>query len=258
MCRKLRVFQNFRNCIQEAVKCLRNARPTNLHYRTQNYILPSEQEFFITEERLKRCQADRPVNWFVWDWVKWWLKRMLVDCRLITSKLQGKHINYQRGSHMPFQKEVKNVLLDTIPIMWFLLSSHLPLLLQIFQCPTGAVLIHQDFYCKFIPLLETSKDFWTGASNCFLWKEFCLVMPKCLRSLKPVWCNWIHQNYIAPSQMLVVNMPIGAQCIACKHHAKTETSMEDKESSWKGYFKNLREIKIWMCFYSFLIHFSHS
>lgn len=59
----------------------------------------------------------------------------------------------------------------------------------------------------------------------------------------------LYQNYIAPSQMLFVNMLIEAQCIACKHHATTKIAMEDKESSWKVYFKTSREFRIWMCFY---------
>lgn len=160
---------------------------------TTEYRIPYfVEEFFITEERLKCCQADRPFTWFVWDWVKWWLKKMLVDCRVVTSKLRGEHMKFPKGNPYAFPEGSKNcTLLHTIPMMWFLLSSRLPLLLQIFQCPTDAVLIHENFYCKFIPLLETSEDFWTGASSCFLWKEFCLQMPKCLTGLKPVWCNWI-------------------------------------------------------------------
>lgn len=65
------------------------------------------EEFFITEERLKCCQADRPVTWFVWDWVKRWLKKMLVFRRLITSKLQGEHMKLPKGNLHAFPEESK-------------------------------------------------------------------------------------------------------------------------------------------------------
>lgn len=105
MCKKLRVFQKFRNSIQEAVNGLRNARPTNLHYRIQNYILPGEEKFFITEERLKCCQADRLVNWFVWDWM---MVEEDVDSRLVTSKLKGERMKLPKRNPCSFPKGSKN------------------------------------------------------------------------------------------------------------------------------------------------------
>lgn len=102
------------------MKGLRNARPTNLHYRIQNYILPGEEEFFITEERLKCCQEDRPVNWFVWDSVTWWL----LACRLVTSKLEREHMKLPKRSPHAFPKGSKNCPL--VHYSYYVISSLFP------------------------------------------------------------------------------------------------------------------------------------
>lgn len=59
----------------------------------------------------------------------------------------------------------------------------------------------------------------------------------------------LRQNYIAPSQMLIVDMPIQAQCIPCKHHATTEILVEDRGSRWKFFSEVQEKVKFGAFFF---------
>ncbi|KAJ7422569.1 protein FAM172A-like [Pitangus sulphuratus] len=48
----------------------------------------------------------------------------------------------------------------------------------------------------------------------------------------------LHQNYIAPSQMLTVNMVAKVQCIPCRQYAMTEIAMEDRMIQREAEVKN--------------------
>lgn len=196
------------------------------------------EEFFITEERLKCCQADRPFTWFVWDWVKWWFKKMLVDFRVVTSKLRGEHMKLPKGNPHAFPEGSKNCPLAHYS--YDVISS-------LFSSTTAFTNISVSNWCCFDPrefLLQihsTSGNQWGLLDRGFqLFPLERILLADAKMSYRPQTSMMqldtmedLHQNYVAPSQMLVVNNWI---------------AMEDEESSWKVYFKTSREIKNWMCF----------
>ena len=66
MCKKLRVFQKFRNSIQEAVKGLGNPSLMNLHYRHTEIHASWWRGVFLNWGRAQILPL-RPVTCFVWD-----------------------------------------------------------------------------------------------------------------------------------------------------------------------------------------------
>lgn len=243
------------------MKGLRNARTTNLHYRIQNYFLPGEEEFFITVERLKCCQSDRPVNWFVWDWVKSWLKRMFVGWTLVTNKLRGEHMQLPKRNWHAFPRGSKNCPLACC--CCHVISS-------LFPSTTAFTNISVSNWCSFDPpefllhIHSTSGNqwgFWTGASSCFLWKEFCLQMPKCLKSLKPVRCNWTQWRTCIKIVLLQLKFLLSTCSLKpSAYHVKT---MPQLKLQWKmkkvaeRFISKLQEkLKLECVSINFLIHFS--
>lgn len=130
------------------------------------------------EEKWRKAQVlpFRPVTWFVWDWVKGVLKRILNDYR---HKLQGKHVELPRKNlHI-----IAKVLSKNCP-----LTHHSWHVISFLPSTTAFTNISETNWCCFDPpefLLQihfTSRNHWghldRGFHFSFLWKEFCLHPPK--------------------------------------------------------------------------------